>query len=156
MKPITKLSILYIVLVITACTKKNQNCEGQDILPQKLDTVIVQSSIKGWELYSWPGDVQECNAWNYSILLATNRLKSYNEVTNDTILFGITGEKQLKLLLNKFPVNESILWVGENWLSNIWSQNNISYGNLKFPPPSVINEIDQHCNQVGLNLIVSQ
>ena len=55
------------------------------------------------------------------------------------------GEKQLKLLLSKFPVNLNNIWVGDKWLSNVWGQNNVNYGNLRLPSSLEINEIQQHC-----------
>ena len=149
------LSILFLALLFTACTKDGPNCDCSASLPGKLETITIESSMKGWELYSWPADVEGCKKWKYALLPGTNRLKSYSEVTSDTIL-NVTGEKQLKLLLNKFPNNEHILWVGEKWLSNVWGPSNINYGNLKLPPSSVTDEVTQHCIQKGLQLIIAQ
>jgi hypothetical protein len=114
------LSILFTALLFTACTKSNQNYNCSSVLPQKLDTVKIQPSMKGWELYSWAGNEQSCDNWNYTILPGTNRIKSYSEVTNDSVLLKVIGKEQLKSLLSKFPKKENILWIGENWLSRIW------------------------------------
>jgi len=110
--------------------------------------------LKGWELYSWPANGDNCE-WKYTLFPGTNRLKSYNEVTSDTAL-SVIGEQQLKLLQNKLPVNENILWVGKTWLTNVWGPANISHGNLKLPAAAVIHSIKQHCTQNGLNLTVAQ
>jgi hypothetical protein len=58
------LSILFTALLFTACTKSNQNYNCSSVLPQKLDTVKIQPSMKGWELYSWAGNEQSCDNWN--------------------------------------------------------------------------------------------
>ena len=149
------LSILFLALFFTACTKNGPNCDCSASLPGKLETITIKSSMKGWELYSWPEDVEGCRKWKYALLPGTNRLKSYSEVTSDTIL-NVTGEKQLKLLLSKFPTNENILWVGEKWLSNVWGLSNINYGNLRLPSSNVIIEIERHCIQTGLQLTIAQ
>ena len=147
------LTILFLSLVFTACTKDSSNCDCLSTLPDKLKTIKIESSMKGWELYSWQEDANGCRKWNYAILQGTNKLKTYNEVTADAFL-KVSGEQQLKLLLNKFPANESILWVGENWLSNVWGQSNINYGNLRLPSTSVLEEIKQHSIQINLQLSI--
>ncbi|NOT94276.1 hypothetical protein [Ferruginibacter sp.] len=112
--------------------------------------------MKGWELYSWPQKEQGCNDWNYAILPGTNRLKSYNEVTSDTVLLKVIGNEQLKLLLNKFPKNENIFWVGEKWLSQSWGLSNISYQNLKLPSSVTTVAIKQHALLLQLNLTIDE
>ena len=149
------LSILFLALFFTACSKDNPECDCPASLPDKFESIVIESSMKGWELYSWPEDVEGCKQWKYAFLPGTNRLKSYTEVTSDTVL-NVTGEKQLKLLLSKFPTNEHILWVGEKWLSNVWGLSNIYYGNLKLPSSAVLDEIKRHCLQTSLQLTIAQ
>lgn len=147
------LTILFLSLVFTACTKDSPNCDCLASLPDKLQTIKIELSMKGWELYSWQENTEGCTKWNYALLPGTNKLKTYNEVTVDALL-KVSGEQQLKLLLNKFPANESILWVGEKWLSNVWGQSNVNYGNLRLPSTTVLDEIKQHCVQKGLQLTI--
>ena len=154
-KLFTPLSLLFLALVFTGCTKGKPECDCQTSLPYKFESIVIESSMKGWELYSWPADVEGCKKWKYALLPGTNKLKSYSEVTSDTVL-NVTGEKQLKLLLSKFPTNEHILWLGEKWLSNVWGQSSINYGNLKLPASAIMDEIKRHCVQTGLQLSVSQ
>ena len=149
------LSILFLALLFTACTKDNPECDCSASLPGKFESIKIESLMKGWELYSWPEDVGGCKQWNYALLPGTTRPKSYSEVTSDAVL-KVSGKKQLKLLLGKFPANEHILWVGEKWLSTVWGQSNINYGNLKLPASAVMDEIKRHCVQTGLQLSVSQ
>ena len=149
------LSILFLSLLFTACTKDGPDCNCSASLPIKFESMVIESSMKGWELYSWPENVDGCRKWHYALLPGTNRLKSYSEVTSDTVL-NVTGEQQLKLLLSKFPSNEHIQWVGQKWLSIVWGQSNINYGNLKLPASAVMDEINRHCVQTGLQLSVSQ
>lgn len=130
--------------LITCSEEKNNELKSANIID--LDTISFSHSMKGWELYSWPNG----NDWNYSILVGTNRLKSYEEVTRNKIV--VTGKDSLKLLLDKFPENENIFWIGENWLDRCWDGN---YGNLSLPGSAIINEIEEYCNQKKLVLTIS-
>jgi hypothetical protein len=143
-----KIQILIVVsLIFTSvnfikCTKENNPGTNST----KLDALSLSHSMKGWELYSWPNG----NDWNYSFLIGTNRLKTYNEVTTNKIV--VIGKDSLKMLLDKFPVEENIFWVSEEWLYRIWQDN---YGNLSLPESNTVNEIKNYCNQKELVLVVS-
>jgi hypothetical protein len=102
--------------------------------------------MKGWELYSWPNG----NDWNYSILIGTNRLKSYEEVTTNQII--VFGKDSLKLLIDKFPENEQLFWIGREWLERCWGSN---YGDLSLPDENTINEIKEYCVQKKIVLGIS-
>jgi len=106
----------------------------------KLDTITFSHSMKGYELYSWPNG----NNWNYSILTGTNRLKSYEEVITNKI--AVVGKDSLKMLLDKFPVNEEIFWIGHR-SDGEWS-------NISFPDQNTIDEIVSYANQKDLKLQV--
>ena len=134
--------IITITEFLILCSVIFMNCsKGRNQLPEpvkliNLDTVTFSHSMKGWELYSWPNG----NDWNYSILIGTNRLKTYNEVIENKII--VLGIDSLKMLLDKFPKKEEIFWVGEDWLKRIWGT---YYGNLSLPDNGVISEIKDYC-----------
>lgn len=95
--------------------------------------------MKGWELYNWA----EGNDWKFSILPGTNRLKTYQEViTNKTTAVGIDA---LKLLLDKFPKNEYITWIGKLQDDG---------GTLSLPDQAAIDEIKNYARQKELELNV--
>lgn len=102
--------------------------------------------MKGWELYSW----QKGNDWSYSILIGTNRLKSYDEVVKNEIV--VTGKDSLKLVLDRFPAGETITWLGPGWLASCWGSD---YKNLSLPPQAIIDEIRQYCIDHDLILVVT-
>lgn len=112
---------------------------------KKLDTLSISPSMKGWELYSWPED----GGWNYSVLIGTNRVKTYQEVVENELT--VMGKDSLKMLLNKFPANETIMWLGSEWLTNSWSG---SHEDLSLPETAIINDIKAYCTQKQLELIV--
>ena len=132
-----------------ACTKdKNENTE---IKKSYLDTLTVTHSMKGWEIYSWPSG----NERSYSILVGTNRIKSYEEVTDEQSamhLITVRGVDTLKLVLDRFPEAEYILLISQAWLQNNWGGN---YGNLCLPPKNAIDDISVFCTQKKLNLHVT-
>jgi hypothetical protein len=130
----------------TRCTKGSNNV----IHPVALinpDTISFPHSMKGWELYNWPNG----NDWNYSILIGTNRIKSYSEVTGNRII--VLGTDSLKMLLNKFPENENIFWIGKGWLKKCWGND---YGDLCLPDNKTLNDIKQYCENLNLVLGISE
>lgn len=138
-------SLISSTFALINCSKGNIN----EIHPLGLidpDTISFYHSMKGWELYSWPNG----NDWNYSILVGTNRTKSYSEVTkNKIIVFGIDS---LKMLLDKFPENEYMFWVGKEWLKTCWDSD---CGDLTLPDNKTINEIKEYCADKKLLLGIS-
>jgi hypothetical protein len=135
----------FITLILINCSKeKNQETVASKSV--NLDSVSIEHSMKGWELYSWPNG----SSWQYSILEGTNRIKKYEEVVGNDII--VSGNDSLKLLLDKFPPNEEIFWIGEEWLDRIWNGNN---SNLSLPDQTVINEIKNYCIQKQLVLSIT-
>lgn len=145
-----KLQILIGILLVlsiinnTGCTDNNAT-DTNPVHRFNMDTLSFQHSMKGWELYSWPSG----NDWNFSILPGSNRITTYSEVT--TNLITVSGSDSLKMLLDKFPENEEILWPGTNWLDSCWKSN---YGNLSLPDSNKVNEIKAYSIQKKLILTV--
>jgi hypothetical protein len=144
------LSIFFSLSIFWSCTKDNK--ENTSNPKSSVDTLTVTHSMKGWELYSWPAG----NDWHFSIMVGTNRTKTYAEVTSlETSaehLITVTGADTLKLVLAKFPQDEYITWVGKGWLENSWGGN---YSNLQLPPQNIIDSITQFCTQKKLNILVT-
>ena len=59
------------------------------------DTVQVDPSLNGWELYSWHSG----ETWRYSLLVGTDRIKNANEIYSNGV--SVMGREQLKLLLRQ-------------------------------------------------------
>lgn len=108
----------------------------------KIDTLSFTHSMKGWELYSWPNK----SDWNYSILMGTNRAKTYEEVISNKIT--VVGKDSLKILLDKFPSKEEIFWIGK--------RSGDGWENLSLPDDNTLNEIKNYCTQKELELNVVQ
>jgi len=138
--------ILTVIMIFLFRCTSDQEADKNTSGRINIDTLTFAHSMKGWELYSWP--VRD--EWDYSILVGTNRIKSYDEVTNNKII--VTGKDSLKMVLNKFPENENIFWIGRGWLESCWGGN---YGDLSLPDTVIINEIKAYCVQRKLVLYVS-
>ena len=145
-----KIRSIYVLLLVVSvnfvhCSKEAQ----QQTVPVKSfnpDTINFPHSMKGWELYSWPNG----NDWNYSILMGTNRTKSYLEVTTNQLV--VCGKDSLKMLLDKFTAGEYLFWVGKGWLGNSWSDN---FGNLSLPDQATKLEIENYCMQRKIVLSIA-
>ncbi|HEX2396051.1 MAG TPA: hypothetical protein VHI78_11950, partial [Bacteroidales bacterium] len=129
MKPVIKTSALLFFIasmIYTSCIKENdQISETVSVNSPDFDTITFQSSMKGWELYSWP----ERDNYRHSLLPGTNRLKTYNEVITNP--YTAHGTDSLKLLLARLPEGEHIFWIGRDWLQRCWAGQ--SYGDLMVP-----------------------
>ena len=139
------LTILMLIVIFLACSKESTKDQEPEY-EIDIDNLTFEHSMKGWELYSWPYG----NDWNYSILIGTNRFKTYDEVTTNEII--VTGKDRLKSVLNKFPENEIITWIGRGWLESCWTED---YKDLSHPPENIINEIRQYCLANNLVLQVT-
>ena len=141
MKNFFVIFLSFCFLLLVRCSKDNS-----EITPTQNTTNKIEHSVSGWELYSWKIEDQ----WRYSILIGTNRLKTYEEVTTSKIV--VTGEEELKEILRIFPEGENITWVGQGWLERCWQSN---YKNLELPPEIIIEDIRQYCNGIKLILYVT-
>jgi len=77
--------MILFLIVVSFCFIRRTSERSNEIQPvDKLDisTVSFAHSMKGWKLYSWP----DGSYWNYSVLIGTNRVKSYEEVTTNKII----------------------------------------------------------------------
>jgi hypothetical protein len=109
-----------------------------------LDDLYFEHQMKGWELYSW--NVHD--SWFYSFLPGTNRVKSYEEVIGNPII--AMGVDSLKRMLDRFPRDEEIIWIGNEWLEEPWPA---QYGTLGLPAQQILDEIKAHC--LKRNLVLS-
>ena len=134
---------IFLVVGSIACQKRTDNLTTAK--SSLLDTVSFSQSMKGWELYS----LRSGNNWLYSILMGTNRGKSYDEVALNNV--KVIGTDSLKMLLAKLPANENILWRGTGWIPTASGD----HYNLTLPDISTVNEIKDFCAQKGLIIYVS-
>lgn len=144
MKTFTILLSLFFVTFLSCSEKKDLELAKTNAV---LDTLKVGHSMKGWELYSWQSE----NKWNYSVLVGTNRTKTTAEITSKQAsavkLLIVTGPDSLKLLLNKFPQNETIVWLGR------WPDNRDV---VQLPSQEVQDEIVSYGTQKGLTIHVNK
>ena len=137
--------ILFLIWILPGCSKDSTQIQ-EPTNQLDLDKLTFTHSMKGWELYSWP----DGNDWNYSILTGTDRLKSYEEVTTNQVI--VTGKDSLKMVLDKFPTDEMILWIGRGWLERCWGG---GMHDLSLPPQEILDEISAYCTRKHLTLQIT-
>lgn len=109
------------------------------------DTVQVDSSMKGWELYSWNSGT----TWRYSLLPGTNRIKNTEEVWANN--YAVDGREQLKLLLRRLPRGQEVLWLGPEWTSDNFDS---PVNSFEFPPLLTQYDINEFCEMQSLTLTI--
>jgi hypothetical protein len=116
------------------------------------------SSMKGYELYSWTDE--EGDSWRYTLMTGTNRLKTVEEITaaenqvtqSDWVKITVTGTEELKTLLEHLQPGTELSWQGQDWLGN--EQQAVT--NFLLPKSHLIEEIQNHCRELEIQLHVSQ
>ena len=110
---------------------------------------------KGYELYSW----QVGREWYYSLTSGTNRLKTYDEITLDEnrveasrVKLTIQGVYDLEATLEQLPPGAMVTWWGPK---KLW-QAGMRPGNLALPSHRVVDDVQTHCQELGIHLHVSR
>jgi hypothetical protein len=134
-----------------ACDHANECVFFEPGVPSSssLNTPIPRS-MKGYELYSWRAGQE----WYFTLMTGTNRVKTYEEVTSDEksmdVKLTVRGIEELKITLGQLPADAHIIWRGSQALDRIGMQPS----DLMLPPRRVIEEIEAHCNEAGIQLEV--
>jgi hypothetical protein len=96
----------------------------------------IPESMKGYELYSW----QVQDVWYFALVVGTNRLKTYEEVSSSET--RVKGLEALKRELDRLPDGERVFWSDQR------------VPNTTLPPDEMIDEIRAYCEQRGTQLDV--
>jgi len=146
MKQFAGYGVLLLIIFFSIHCSEKISVEAEPLPTIDYNALDFGHSMKGWELYSWPNG----DDWNYSLIVGTNSLKSYNMVTGNPV--SVKGIDSLKKVLERMPEGEEIFWIGENWLSHIW---NDDYKDLRLPPENIVSEIERFCQEHGLIMTVT-
>ena len=105
----------------------------------------VQQSMKGYELYSW----KVKGNWHYSLLVGTNRAKTYDEIISKTA--ERIGSEALEAELKKIPKGEEVFWKGDAPMGARRSATSKGI-DLKHPSRKRIERIKDICERLGIKL----
>jgi hypothetical protein len=98
--------------------------------------VLPRESMKGYELYSW----EHSGTWYFSLLVGTNRQKTLEEIQSPaTALKGTDG---LKPALETLASGQYVSWSAADPLA--------------FPPEEMIQQVQQVCQDQGLELFIAK
>lgn len=114
-------------------------------------------SMKGYELYGWYA--QQEGEWYYTLITATNRLKTWEEITSQEdvvtaegwVKITVQGVRELEAVLERLPADTSVTWRGPQALERSGTQP----GDLALPPESVIDEVKAYCEETGVQLQIA-
>jgi hypothetical protein len=107
-----------------------------------------QTPIRGYELYSW----KIKNHWYYSLLPATNRAKTYEDITaSGVVQRDAVG---LKAQLKKLPKGEVVSWMSDAPPGAAKSAAG-QVLNVKHPSRTRIKNIKAICDKLGIKLRLS-
>jgi hypothetical protein len=93
-------------------------------------------AMKGYELYSW----QTQEEWYFALVLGTNRIKTYEEISSPELC--IHGLEALQDQLDRLPGGEWVFWSAQR------------VPNTALPPDEVVDEVRTYCRQRGIQLEV--
>jgi hypothetical protein len=142
--------ILFAVIWVTAC-KGDDNLAVNMSTPSTVVLSPLPRSVKGYELYSWPGE----GLWHFTLMTGTNRVKTLEKITSGEdgvtadgwVRVHVQGVDAVKGLLGRLPPNETIIWIGEP---------QFQAGVITLPSQEIIDMIKEYCEQLRLELYVSE
>jgi hypothetical protein len=92
--------------------------------------------MKGWELYSW----QMEGEWHFSLVVGTNRLKTFEEVSSPDV--RVRGIEALKMELDRLARGEQVFWLEQR------------VQGMERPPDEMTEAIQTYCAERGIRLEV--
>ena len=112
------------------------------------DNLTAQSTKvqSAYELYSWSTKSE----WRFSLLLHTSRNKTRSEVSEPKVV--IRDLSNLKRRLSILPKGTVVFWMFE--LPDKAIGNSPNDLRLGYPPSSIVKEISQHAESIGIKLEV--
>ena len=125
-------SLALVLAALTAC----QAGRGAAVATPMTAGATATLAMKGYELYSW----QAGGEWCFSLVLGTNRLKTYQEVKADTV--AVKGLDSIQARLEQLPRGEQVFWVKQG------------VPGMSLPPDAIIEQIKQLCGRLGISIAV--
>jgi lysophospholipid acyltransferase (LPLAT)-like uncharacterized protein len=102
-----------------------------------------QGAMKGYELYSWKAD----GKWHYSLVVGTNRVKSYEEITSNKNVQ--VGDAAIRDELKKLTRGEQVFWMSDGPPG---ARKAAEWSSIKLPSRSRIKSLMAYCDKLGIKL----
>jgi hypothetical protein len=125
-------SLALVFAAATACQPADSGAGATPTTVQPTATL----AMKGYELYSWQASAE----WCFSLVLGTNRLKTHEEVTADTV--AVRGIHAIQARLERLPRGEQVFWVRQD------------VPGMALPPDEIVDQIVQFCERLGIHIAV--
>lgn len=148
----TKLVLVTLVLIVLLLS----SCSSRQPPPTTLPpTDRLPRSMKGYELYSW----QVGSEWYFALSTATNRLKTYEEITAGENKLDpqwtrvvVEGIHDLEATLEQVPPGTLVVWMGPKTLKQYGTKPR----DLVLPPSRTLRAVEAYCQDLGIRLQVEQ
>lgn len=118
-------------LMVLALTVAMSGCGGSDGGTAARPDI---SPLKGYELYSWQVD----GDWYFSVQAGTNRLKTYEEVTDAAA--ALAGADAIIVELEGLGEGAEVIWITEE------------FQGFSLPPGETVDLIKERCSKAGVSL----
>ncbi|MBN2521941.1 MAG: hypothetical protein JXB24_01640 [Bacteroidales bacterium] len=102
-----------------------------------------EGTLKGEIMFSW----REGGIWYYSIIPNLN-VRSASEVVSKNN--AMAGEECLKKNLILLPLGEEVFWEGIGEITSTEGQKI----KLEFPPPFILDDLVQYCEEINVKLVI--
>ena len=110
-------------------------------------------SVKGYEFYSW----EEEGHWHFTLITATNRIKTLEEITSAVdfisetgwVKIQVAGADAIKDVLSRLPEDESVFWCDEFHIGQPTETD------FQLPPEQTAEAIQEYAEQCGLDFVVT-
>jgi hypothetical protein len=109
------------------------SCRSDQAGPVKASPTL---SMKGYELYSW----QMEGDWYFALVVGTNRIKTYDEISTPEV--RVQGLAALQAKLDQMPRGEQVFWSARR------------VPGTPLPPAEIIDAVHAHCSQRGIQLYI--
>lgn len=145
--------LLLLTLVLVALMLNS--CEPDKRLPSagQIPAKSLPPSLKGYELYSW----QSGHEWYYTLISGSNRVKTTQEILSgasaiqdDGVQVTVQGVHDIELTLEQLPSDARVVWLGRRAVKRRGSRP----GALSLPPRRDVEDIQEHCRELGVRLEV--
>lgn len=148
----TKLVLVSLVLILLLLSSCSSRQPPSTTLPP---TDKLPRSMKGYELYSW----QVGSEWYFCLITATNRLKTYEEITAgepaldpEWTRIVVHGTHDLEATLEQVPPGTLVVWRGPKTIKQLGTKPR----NLVLPSSRTVQSIEATCQELGIRLQAEQ
>jgi hypothetical protein len=148
----TNLTILALVLIALMLSGFGSSKKPPHV--QYPPTEPLSPQLRGYELYSW----RVGREWYYTLTAGAHAQKTYdelalaeNEIKEGRVKLTVQGVHDLEATLEQLPPGAHVAWRGPRELGRA----GVRSGDMALPSHRVVDDVQAHCQELGIHLHVS-